>query len=95
MKEAKSSEKPEFQDKGERGEKRGFGRRKGCRFCTEPGFLVDYKDRPTLQSFVTERFKIVPRRISGTCASHQREVTLAIKRARHVAVLPYSTAQWR
>ena len=55
--------------------------------------MVDYKDKYLLQPFVTERFKIVPRRISGNCASHQRKLSLAIKRARHIAILPYTTAQ--
>ena len=77
-------------DKG--GEKRGFQRRRGCRFCGE-GPVIDYKDRFLLGNFVTERFKIVPRRISGNCASHQRELTKAVKRARHVALIPYTTAQ--
>ena len=77
----------------DRGEKRSFQRRKGCRFCAEPGLLIDYKDRYCLQPFVTERFKIVPRRISGNCATHQREVTTAVKRARHLAMVPYTTAQ--
>lgn len=75
------------------GEKRGFHRRKGCRFCMEPALRIDYKDKFLLQPFVTERFKIVPRRISGTCAWHQRKVTVAVKRARHLAWLPYTTAQ--
>ena len=75
----------DFGDRG--GEKRGFQKRKGCRFCTEPGFVIDYKDKPTLSSFVTERAKIVPRRISGLCAAHQRELTTAIKRARHLAYI--------
>lgn len=78
---------------GDRGEKRGFQRRKGCRFCAEPGYLIDFKDKYLIQTFVTERFKIVPRRISGNCATHQRELTTAIKRARHIAIVPYTTAQ--
>lgn len=79
---------------GDRGEKRSFQKRKGCRFCIEPEFKIDFKDKYTLGNYVTERFKIVPRRISGTCALHQRELTSAIKRARHVAILPYTTAQY-
>jgi small subunit ribosomal protein S18 len=74
-------------------EKRGFFRKKGCRFCGESGLIVDYKDKLLLKPFLTERFKIVPRRISGNCAKHQRELTVAIKRARHVSVIPYTTAQ--
>lgn len=76
------------------GEKRSFQKRKGCRFCAEPGMFIDYKDKFSLHPFVTERQKIVPRRISGNCAGHQRELTLAIKRARHVALLAYTTAQF-
>jgi small subunit ribosomal protein S18 len=54
---------------------------------------IDYKDPKTLRYFVTERGKIVPRRISGNCAKHQRELTLAIKRARQIALLPFTTVQ--
>jgi small subunit ribosomal protein S18 len=75
------------------GERRSFQRRKGCRFCNDAAILIDYKDKFGLMPFVTERFKIVPRRISGNCSSHQRELTTAIKRARHLAFLPYTTAQ--
>lgn len=86
----------DYKDRGgdrDRGEKRSFQRRKGCRFCAEPALLIDYKDKYILQPFVTERFKIVPRRISGNCATHQRSVTIAVKRARHLAMIPYTTAQ--
>ena len=69
---------------------RGFGRKKVCRFCAEKNTKVDFKDQATLKYFVTERGKIIPRRISGNCAKHQREVAVAIKRARGVALLPYN-----
>jgi small subunit ribosomal protein S18 len=69
--------------------RRRFGRKKVCKFCTEKVDLVDYKDVRRLRSLVTERGKIIPRRISGSCARHQRAVTHAIKRARTVALLPY------
>jgi small subunit ribosomal protein S18 len=69
---------------------RGFGRKKVCRFCAEKNAKVDFKDQATLKYFVTERGKIIPRRISGCCAKHQREVATAIKRARGVALLPYN-----
>jgi small subunit ribosomal protein S18 len=72
--------------------RRRFGRRKVCKFCTEKVDLVDYKDVRRLKSLVTERGKIIPRRISGSCARHQRQVTHAIKRARTVALLPYVSA---
>ncbi|MBW2328803.1 MAG: 30S ribosomal protein S18 [Deltaproteobacteria bacterium] len=70
--------------------KRVFSRRKVCRFCTDKELVMDYKDVKTLRNFVTERGKIIPKRIYGTCASHQRQVTTAIKRARHLALLPYT-----
>lgn len=71
---------------------RGFGRKKVCRFCADRDLIVDFKDQATLKYFVTERGKIIPRRISGNCALHQRDVAKAIKRARGVALLPYSAA---
>ena len=67
------------------------GRRRGCGFCAEEGLTIDYKDPQALRYFITERGKIVPRRISGACAKHQRELTTAIKRARHIALLPFTT----
>lgn len=66
-------------------------RRRGCAFCGDTELSIDYKDPQALRYFVTERGKIVPRRISGNCAKHQREVTLAIKRARNIALLPYTS----
>jgi small subunit ribosomal protein S18 len=70
--------------------KRIFQRKRVCRFCTDKEMSVDYKDPKTLRNFVTERGKIIPRRIYGTCASHQRQLCEAIKRARQIALLPYS-----
>ena len=68
----------------------GFrSRRKGCVFCSEKAKPIDYKDVATLRKYISERGKILPRRITGTCAKHQRAITLAVKRARHVALLPY------
>lgn len=66
-----------------------FVRRKVCRFCVDPKLVIDYKDAATLKQFITERAKIIPRRISGTCARHQRSLTRAIKQARLLALLPY------
>lgn len=60
-----------------------------CRFCADAELVIDYKDPKTLKYFTTERGKIIPRRISGNCAKHQRRVTIAIKRARQMALLPY------
>jgi len=67
----------------------GMRRRKVCQFCADKTEVIDYKDHEKLQKFVTERGKILPKRITGTCAKHQRELTTAIKRARIVALLPY------
>ena len=64
-------------------------RKKVCAFCTDGIDEIDYKDTKKLLHYTSERAKIVPRRISGTCAKHQRQLTTAIKRARHVALLPY------
>ena len=65
----------------------GRRRRKVCAFCTEADAVIDYKDVATLKKYVSERGKILPRRITGTCAKHQRAVTGAIKRARHLALI--------
>jgi small subunit ribosomal protein S18 len=69
--------------------KRIFPRRKVCRFCADSSMIIDYKDSKTLKHFTSERGKIIPRRITGNCAKHQRELTAAIKRARQIALLPY------
>ena len=64
-------------------------RKKVCAYCFEEGKSIDYKDVASLKKFISERGKILPRRITGTCAKHQRELTVAIKRARHIALMPY------
>jgi small subunit ribosomal protein S18 len=66
-----------------------YNRRKICRFCADSELKIDYKDPQLLKYFITERGKIIPRRISGTCAKHQRMLMHAIKRARTIALLPY------
>ena len=66
-----------------------MSKKKVCMFCADRAKVIDYKDVATLKRFVTEKGKIVPRRQTGTCAMHQREVTKAVKRARNVALLPY------
>lgn len=71
--------------------RRSGGRRKVCRFCADKSLKVDYKDVRTLSSFITEGGKIVPSRTSGNCAKHQRQLAVAIKRARVIALLPFST----
>jgi len=83
----KPAEKPAYDRK-----KKPFLRRKVCRFCTDKKLDIDYKDSKVLRYFITERGKIIPRRISGNCAKHQREVTTALKRARNIATLPFTMA---
>lgn len=72
--------------------KRSFIKRKTCRFCVDDNLKIDYKDARSLKYFITERGKIIPRRISGNCARHQRILTEAIKRARNIALLPVTAA---
>jgi small subunit ribosomal protein S18 len=72
------------------GRGRGGGRKKVCAFCVDKIDYVDYKDALKLRRYITERGKIEPRRKTGTCARHQRRLTIAIKRARHLALLPYT-----
>ena len=67
----------------------GYRKKKVCQFCADKNKTIDYKDVETLKKYVTERGKILPKRVTGTCAVHQREVTKAIKRARIGALLPY------
>ena len=76
-----------------RGDKDGMRRTRtrGCPFCANDAPAISYKDPGLLRYFITERGKIVPRRVSGICAKHQRALTLAIKRARVIAFLPYTT----
>ncbi len=77
-------------EKTERAPKRGMRpRKKVCAFCVDRANEIDYKDIAKLRKYITERGKIVPRRVSGACSFHQRAVTIAIKRARHAALLPY------
>ncbi|NLC65908.1 MAG: 30S ribosomal protein S18 [Clostridium sp.] len=73
-----------------RGNPRRRTRRKVCTFCVEKTDHIDYKDVVLLRRFITERGKILPRRVSGTCAKHQRTLTHAIKRSRNIALLPYT-----
>jgi small subunit ribosomal protein S18 len=66
-------------------------RRKVCAFCVERVQYIDYKEVSRLRRYLSERAKILPRRVTGTCARHQRSLTVALKRARHIALLPYTT----
>jgi small subunit ribosomal protein S18 len=68
-----------------------FRRRKYCKFCESKAEWIDYKDLKTLQNYTPERAKILPRRISGTCAKHQRQLQQAVKRARMLALLPFQS----
>jgi small subunit ribosomal protein S18 len=72
-----------------------FRRRRECRFCADKIDTISYRDEARLKRFVTERGKIIPRRTTGNCARHQRIVTQAIKRARTIALLPYSPEHYR
>ena len=78
-------------DKKDQGKRYFFRRRKVCKFCADKIDYIDYKDVKTLSAFVPERGKVLPRRMFGTCAEHQRKVTLAIKRARNIALLPFAS----
>lgn len=82
---AKKADRPERPARVNRGR-----RKKVCSFCVDrQSTYIDYKDIAKLRKFVSERSKILPRRVTGTCTRHQRELTVAIKRARHLALLPY------
>ena len=70
--------------------RRRMGKKRVCKFCADKAVVIDYKDPQALKYFVSERGKVVPRRISGNCALHQRKVTLAVKRARNIALLPFT-----
>jgi small subunit ribosomal protein S18 len=96
---ARSSAPRSSDSRGGRGDSRGAGgpnkrrfqvRKKVCRFCVDKTPFIDYKDMKTLRFFITERGKILPRRISGNCARHQREVTVSVQRCRNIALLPFS-----
>ena len=80
-------------DRGERGDRGGMRdrrRRKVCQFCADKTPFIDYKDAAKLRKYISDRGKILPRRMTGTCAMHQRQLTDAIKRARHIAMLPFT-----
>lgn len=72
------------------GKKRSVGRRKMCKFCADETIKIDYKDASLLKYFITDRGKLVPRRLSGNCAKHQREISTAVNRARMIALMPFS-----
>ena len=74
----------------DQGKRYFFRRRKVCKFCADKIDYIDYKDVKLISAFVPERGKVLPRRMFGTCAEHQRKLSLAIKRARHIALLPFA-----
>lgn len=82
---AERTERPERPMRGRK------GHRKVCQFCVDKVDYIDYKDVARLRRYMSERAKILPRRVTGTCAQHQRELTTAIKRARQVALVPFVT----
>lgn len=82
-------------DKKDKKKMRSISRPRACRFCADKKIVIDYKDGKLLLPYTSERGKIVPRRISGNCAGHQREVTEAIKRARILALIPFTATQTR
>ena len=77
-------------ERADRPQKARRSKKKVCMFCVDKVEHIDYKDTAKLRRYISERGKIVPRRISGTCAKHQRQLTIAIKRARQIALLPFS-----
>ncbi|RLB70087.1 MAG: 30S ribosomal protein S18 [Deltaproteobacteria bacterium] len=77
-------------DRPQRRRRAFVSRKKYCRFCADSSIKIDYKDVRLLRYYISEKGKIVPKRISGTCSSHQRELTTAIKRARNIALLPFA-----
>lgn len=78
-------------ERPERDRRSGKRRKKVCNFCVDNAGAIDYKDVARLRRFISDRAKILPRRVTGTCAHHQRELTIAVKRARIVALLPFSS----
>lgn len=72
------------------GDRGGFRRRKVCRFCSEKDATIDYRDVSSLRFYISERGKVVPRRISGNCAKHQRKMAIALKRGRAIALIPFA-----
>jgi small subunit ribosomal protein S18 len=84
---------PERSSRDQRPQKKFFHKRKFCKFCNDSTLKIEYKQTGLLKDFLTERGKIMPRRITGSCAKHQRELTAAIKKARMIALLPYVTAE--
>lgn len=81
-------------ESGQPGDRRYYSRPKVCQFCADKHLTIDYKQSDMLRRYITEDGKIRPRRQTGTCAKHQRELARAVKRARQIALLPYTGASW-
>ena len=77
-------------DRSDRDKKHPVGRRKMCKFCADETIKIDYKDGSLLKYFITDRGKLVPRRLTGNCAKHQREISTAVNRARMIAIMPFA-----
>lgn len=90
-KESKGGDRDRDRDGKKGGMKMRRAKKKICSFCMDKATSIDYKDINKLRKFVTERGKILPRRISGNCAKHQRQLTESVKRARNIALLPFTT----
>jgi small subunit ribosomal protein S18 len=85
----KEKEKDDLEgDAGKRG--KPMGRRRSCKFCSDANIRIDYKDASLLKYFITDRGKLVPRRLSGNCAKHQRAIAIAVNRARMLALMPFA-----
>jgi small subunit ribosomal protein S18 len=85
----KEKEKDE-RDEGDGAKRKSLGRRRSCKFCADTNIHIDYKDASLLKYFITDRGKLVPRRLSGNCAKHQRAIATAVNRARMIALMPFS-----
>jgi small subunit ribosomal protein S18 len=89
--EVREAREPREQRDGARAPFRNKRRKKVCAFCADKVDYIDYKDTARIRKNLSERAKILPRRVTGTCARHQRQLTIAVKRARHLALIPYIT----
>jgi small subunit ribosomal protein S18 len=85
----KDKEKETERDDGD-GKRKPMGRRRSCKFCADTNIKIDYKDASLLKYFITDRGKLVPRRLSGNCAKHQRAIATSVNRARMIALMPFS-----
>jgi small subunit ribosomal protein S18 len=85
-----AKEKDDKDLEGGDGKRKSMGRRRGCKFCSDETIKIDYKDASLLKYFITDRGKLVPRRLSGNCAKHQRAIATSVNRARMIALMPFS-----